>query len=77
LLGQARVRVIELRNDLKALTDQIALALQDVYPPEPEGSSIAVDVESGNLHSSVSDDAPFATVNGVAPGSPAAQAVRS
>lgn len=76
-LRQARVRVIELRNDLKALTDQIALALQDVYPPEPEDSSTAVNVDPGNLHSSVSEDTPFAMVNGVAPGSPAAQAVRS
>jgi 26S proteasome non-ATPase regulatory subunit 9 len=71
LLGQARVRVIELRNDLKAIMDQIALALQGIYPPEP-----AIDAASRELSSGASDDTPFAMVDGVAPRSPAAQAVR-
>jgi len=75
-LGQARVRVIELRNDLKAIMDQIALALQGIYPPEPEKSPTAVDAASMGLPSGTSDDTPFAIVDGVAPGSPAAQAVR-
>jgi len=70
----ARVRVIELRNDLKAIMDQIALALQGIYPPEPEKSPTAVDAASRELSSGASDDTPFAMVDGVAPRSPAAQA---
>lgn len=77
LFDQARVRVIELRNDLKAIMDQIALALQGVYPPEPEGNSTAADAALGNPSSRVDDQTPFAMVNGVAPGGPAAQAVGS
>jgi len=59
----ARVRVIELRNDLSAVMDQIAKALGTVYAPasgtdsEPEQK---LDV--------------FAKVNAIAPGSPAASA---
>jgi 26S proteasome non-ATPase regulatory subunit 9 len=62
----ARVRVIELRNDLSTVMDQIAKALETVYAPasgpdsEPEQK---LDV--------------FAKVNAVAPGSPAASAVGS
>ena len=67
----ARVRVLELRNDLKEIMGEIALALQSVYPPssskEPETPDTAT-----NPPVQLS---PFAKVDGVHPGSPAATAV--
>ncbi|KAI0304532.1 hypothetical protein B0F90DRAFT_1625627 [Multifurca ochricompacta] len=60
----ARVRVIELRNDLTTLMDEMAKTLETIYPrsrPEPPQA------EDDEL-------LPFARVNGVAPGSPAADA---
>ena len=74
----ARVRIIELRNDLTALMDEIAKALTTVYPrptPPPAESeattapAVGTEVTPVELRS-------FARVNGVAPGSPAADAVR-
>ncbi|KAJ7935666.1 hypothetical protein B0H13DRAFT_1949117 [Mycena leptocephala] len=61
----ARIRIIELRNDLAALMNSLALVLQSVYdpalaPPDPPQSS-----QIGK---------PFAKVEGVSPGSPAAEA---
>lgn len=63
----ARVRIIELRNDLKAVMDDIARGLEGAFaarqaqeePTKPQA-----------------EEAPFAKVDGVAPGSPAADAVR-
>jgi 26S proteasome non-ATPase regulatory subunit 9 len=84
----ARVRIIELRSDLAALMDEIAKTLETVYPRElpppsekkgadegsgPSGS--VVDSASGGEATST-ELLPFARVNGVAPGSPAADAVR-
>ncbi len=83
----ARVRIIELRNDLAALMDEISKTLETVYrrspppPPEGEGNSRsgaatpATAAVSGEV--TISELLPFARVNGVAPGSPAADAVRS
>ncbi|KAL6304349.1 hypothetical protein BKA93DRAFT_825807 [Sparassis latifolia] len=72
----ARVRIIELRNDLDALRDTIMLALQDVYDPasvmQAEKSAMETDVPAEA--ESASRPHPFAKVNGVAPGSPAAVA---
>lgn len=67
----ARVRIIELRNDLSAVMDSIMNGLQGVYDPslpssDPSGASPASN--PSGLH-------PFAKVDGVAPGSPAASAV--
>ncbi|KAJ7644153.1 hypothetical protein FB45DRAFT_897072 [Roridomyces roridus] len=64
----ARIRIIELRNDLAAVMNSLALALQSVYDPalapaEPESPEPEA---SGNK--------PFAKVDGVSPGSPAAEA---
>ncbi|KAJ7134644.1 hypothetical protein C8R44DRAFT_430786 [Mycena epipterygia] len=61
----ARIRIMELRNDLIAVTNSLALALQSVYdpalaPPESPRSSTT--------------SKPFAKVDGVSPGSPAAEA---
>ena len=68
----ARVRVIELRNDLKAVMDSIMSGLQNVYNLAlVQRASNAPDEPAANasgLH-------PFARVDGVAPGSPAATAV--
>ncbi|KII90614.1 hypothetical protein PLICRDRAFT_106449 [Plicaturopsis crispa FD-325 SS-3] len=76
----ARVRIIELRNDLEALTVEIGRALENIYNPalvagaastssdSPVGAPPTVEGEpEGDLK-------PFAKVNGVAPGSPAADA---
>ncbi|TFK40799.1 hypothetical protein BDQ12DRAFT_733992 [Crucibulum laeve] len=61
----ARVRIIELRNDLKEVMESISKALQGIYDPKlaPESS----EAESETLK-------PFAKVNAVSPGSPAADA---
>lgn len=63
----ARVRIIELRNDLTAVTDALAKALEVVYDP----ALVKQEVGSG----SETALKPFAVVEGVAPGSPAFEAV--
>ena len=79
----ARVRIIELRNDLAVLVDEIAKTLQSVYPRSPPppaegegnlGSATTTSAAEGEVTSA--ELLPFARVNGVAPGSPAADAVR-
>ena len=65
----ARVRIIELRNDLKAVVDAIGKALEGIYDP-------ALQRSSQNDSSNELPLKPFAKVDGVAPGSPAAEAVR-
>lgn len=65
----ARVRIIELRNDLKAVVDAIGKALEGIYDPAIQRSS---QIDS----SSERPLKPFAKVDGVAPGSPSAEAVR-
>jgi 26S proteasome regulatory subunit N4 len=65
----ARVRIIELRNDLKAVVDAIGRALEGIYDPAIQRSS---QIESNSERPLQ----PFAKVDGVAPGSPAAEAVR-
>lgn len=67
----ARVRIIELRNDLKAVMDAIGKALEGIYDP-----SLAIQQSSPNDNGSERTLKPFAKVDGVAPGSPAAEAVR-
>ncbi|KAJ8474519.1 hypothetical protein ONZ45_g15923 [Pleurotus djamor] len=62
----ARVRIIELRNDLATITNEIGKALENVFAAggvKEEGSTEKVVVE-----------APFARVDSVAPESPAAEA---
>jgi 26S proteasome regulatory subunit N4 len=80
----ARVRIIELRNDLTALMDEIAKALETVYPrptpPPAEGAASGADASSSasaiGTEAMSAEMRPFAKVKGVAPGSPAADAVR-
>ncbi|EPT05298.1 hypothetical protein FOMPIDRAFT_43428 [Fomitopsis schrenkii] len=69
----ARVRIIELRNDLDALRDTIATELQGVFDPASPARTEPAPQENVE-HSSTSPLHPFAKVNGVAPGSPAATA---
>ncbi|TFK52432.1 hypothetical protein OE88DRAFT_1698249 [Heliocybe sulcata] len=66
----ARVRVIELRNDMTALMDRIARALEGVYDPNLNmGPST-----SATTATSQAPLSPFARVDGVAPDSPASAA---
>jgi 26S proteasome non-ATPase regulatory subunit 9 len=84
----ARVRVIELRNDRARLTDEIAQALADVHSsaasqPVSDVKINGIDGVAGQSPAGTPDVtephpqilAPFARVDGVAPGSPAQQAV--
>jgi 26S proteasome regulatory subunit N4 len=67
----ARVRALELRNDLTALTNEIAAALSAVYDP----TTRAMDDEGAGRKVFTEEDA-FARVDSVSLGSPAARAVR-
>ena len=67
---RARVRIIELRNDLKAVMDALGKALEKVFDPSLAPKTNGTEEEKANPLR------PFAEVNGVAPGSPAAEAVR-
>ncbi|KAF4590169.1 putative 26S proteasome regulatory subunit [Pleurotus pulmonarius] len=66
----ARVRIIELRNDLKDVTNEIGKVLETVYSP-------SAGAEQGNTNgeptTEIDAPEPFARVDGVAPGSPAAE----
>jgi len=77
-IRHARRRINELRNDYKAVMNEIETALQAVYDPLT-GSSPAAS-EEVMQHTSLTDSAEsllaFARVDGVAPSSPAAEAVR-
>jgi len=78
----SRVRVIELRNDLKKVVDDLAVALEDFHKAEPvppasqpattSSDRTANSLESGALLSGPLK--PFARVDGVAPRSPASVA---
>ncbi|KAG5634605.1 hypothetical protein H0H81_001399 [Sphagnurus paluster] len=63
----ARVRIIELRNDLRDVTEEIGKALEAIYDPSRAPKDSQPEAGADEL-------APFAKVNGVAPGSPAAEA---
>ncbi|TCD70904.1 putative 26S proteasome regulatory subunit [Steccherinum ochraceum] len=67
----ARVRIIELRNDYKAILDDISKELQTVYARQDEEGRAE---ETQSEAQSESTEDPFAKVDGVAPGSPASVA---
>ncbi len=67
----ARVRLIELRNDLKAIMDSIMKGLQGVYDPNLVPNTPAVTTSASNS----SEFHPFAKVDAVSPRSPATAAV--
>jgi 26S proteasome regulatory subunit N4 len=78
----ARVRIIELRNDLKQIVDDIAVALTAVRSDDAAGrerngvGAVMMNGTSHNEADSPEDLEGFVRVDGVAPGSPAAVAVR-
>jgi 26S proteasome regulatory subunit N4 len=65
---QARVRIIELRNDLDKVLGEIGRALEGVYDPSLGAASSG---DAGDV-----EGTPFAKVGGVAAASPASEAVR-
>jgi 26S proteasome non-ATPase regulatory subunit 9 len=72
----ARVRIIELKNDMEAIVNDLAKALEIVYNPltnglVPEVSPAGTSAGGGNSTEKI----PLGKVDGVVPGSPAAQAV--
>ena len=69
---KARVRIIELRNDMKDIMNELGKTLEDVYA-QPATSPTATNQEQ-HIGSTEEDMIPFARVDGVAPGSPAAEA---
>jgi 26S proteasome regulatory subunit N4 len=72
----ARVRIIELRNDLKDLMNEIGKALEGVYDPNIAAASSGTRVEDDKVSGSTrSEGEPFLKVQGVSPEGPAAEAV--
>jgi 26S proteasome non-ATPase regulatory subunit 9 len=75
----ARVRILQLRNDLKTVMDDIAKALETIYDPTSQATttttSTAPQLNGDLTNAEVITLVPFAKVDGVAPGSPAAAAV--
>ncbi|TDL23314.1 hypothetical protein BD410DRAFT_814636 [Rickenella mellea] len=69
----ARVRIIELRNDLEAIMNDIGKALEGVYSPALASAATT----SEEVTQNAADDGqlkPFARVDGIFPGSPASEA---
>jgi 26S proteasome regulatory subunit N4 len=66
----SRVRIIELRNDLKAVMDEIAKSLERIYSVSSASNEPSEAASSGSVAQK-----PFARVDGVSPESPAAEAV--
>jgi len=68
----ARVKIIELRNDLRDIMDAIGKVLEGVYDPS---IGVAAAVDSSTNEKVQDAPKPFSKVNSVAPGSPASEAV--
>lgn len=75
-IRSARARIVELRNDLKLTMNEVDKALQKVYDPSLVPPPAPADVPSTPSTYAGENLSPFAKVDGVAPGSPAAHAVR-
>lgn len=73
-IRHARKRINELRNDYKAVMNEIETALQAVYDPSTVGSSPQEVAQPASLSDSAESLVAFARVDGVAPNSPAAEA---
>ncbi|KAL4251825.1 26S Proteasome non-ATPase regulatory subunit 9 [Abortiporus biennis] len=67
----ARVRIIELRNDYKDVLNDIGKALEKVYDPTIPRENATIAPSNSAAESATR---PFAKVDGIAPGSPAAAA---
>ena len=82
-IRHARVRIIELRNDISAIVEKIKGALEEaaaenasaIAAPTTNGVQNVNDITNG-VNGSY-ESRPLGKVNGVAPGSPASTAVRS
>lgn len=72
----ARVRIIELRNDLKELMNEIGKALEGVYDPNIAAISSGTQADAG-AESTSSRVVPFLKVQGISGDGPAAEAVSS
>jgi len=74
----ARVRIIELKNDMDAIINELGKALETVYNPQTGGlvpTALERPVTSiSAVQGSLGESIAFAKVDGVAPNSPAAQA---
>lgn len=76
----ARVRIIELKNDMNAVMDEIAKALENLHSQPQALAPLAAPVSESEAETTSVNNAnlkPFARVDGVAPGSPAWDAVSS
>ena len=79
----ARVRVIELRNDITALLERIKAALEEAAAEDASAGAAPMINGVRNINgitngiNGVYESRPFGKVNGVAPGSPASDAVCS
>jgi len=72
---KARVRIIELRNDMKDIMNELGKALEDIYAKPTIDSSAMSQVQQEQDIDTVQENMiPFARVDGVAPCSPAAEA---
>ncbi|GJJ13118.1 hypothetical protein Clacol_007368 [Clathrus columnatus] len=70
----ARVRIIELRNDLRSVIDDLAIALEKIYDPVNGILGTRRQETAHETDPDIIPSKPFARVDGVAPESPAAQA---
>ncbi|KAG1715722.1 hypothetical protein ID866_1438 [Astraeus odoratus] len=76
-IRRARARIIELRNDLRDVTNEVGKALEQIYDPAlvapataaPRSAEASLTQSGGEGENLI----PFARVDGVAPGSPAAE----
>jgi 26S proteasome non-ATPase regulatory subunit 9 len=68
----ARVKIIELRNDLRDIMDAIGKALERVYDPSSTAAAVADSSRNGKIGDSLK---PFSKVASVDPASPASDAV--
>jgi 26S proteasome non-ATPase regulatory subunit 9 len=77
---KARVRIIELRNDLRDVIDEIGKALEEVYANPQSSSSSSTqqqqepEIQGVGAQEEQEQLVPFARVESVASGSPAAEA---
>jgi 26S proteasome non-ATPase regulatory subunit 9 len=68
----ARVRIMELRNDLRDVMDAIGKALERIYDPS---LTVTAGVSDSTSQKGTGALKPFTKVENVAPGSPASEAV--
>ncbi|KAF9221570.1 hypothetical protein BS17DRAFT_784972 [Gyrodon lividus] len=70
----ARARIIELKNDLQDVTNEIGKLLEQIYDPSLVPPPASAETPLGSGAPAEGPLLPFAKVDGVAPASPAAEA---